>query len=96
MNFHPDGNIQMWCGAIAVDGNSYSNPGYCSAQHCQAQGDGRICYSAGSWPTNGTIGEDEGCNKTALPRNYRDSLWSGFPSVAFPQKAPRGTGRSGD
>eukprot|EP01047_Picozoa_sp_COSAG01_P061214 COSAG01_NODE_7613_length_3127_cov_1.861625_3_plen_113_part_00 len=40
-------NIQMWCGEIAVDGNSYSNPGYCSSQHCQPQGDGRICYRFG-------------------------------------------------
>ena len=84
-NFPPDGNIQMWCGAIAIDGNSYSNPGYCASQHCQAQGDGRICYSAGSWPTDGTIGQDLGCNNSALPSDFRAGLWKGFPSVAFPK-----------
>ena len=77
--------VQMWCGPIAVDGNSYSNPGYCSSQHCQKQGDGRICYSAGSWPTNGTIGEDPGCNHSKLPAGFRERLWKGFPSVAFPK-----------
>ena len=81
-------NIQMWCGPIGVDGNTYTNPGYCSSQHCQAEGNARVCYSAGSWPTNGTHGTDQGCNKTALlPKGFRDKLWKGFPSVAFPAVA---------
>ena len=75
----------MWCGPIAVDGNSYVNPGFCSSQQCQAQGDARVCYSAGSWPTDGTLGQDPGCNgSTALPSDFREKLWPGFPSVAFP------------
>jgi len=85
-NFKPNGNIQMWCGPIALEGNSYANPGYCSSQHCQAQSDDRICFRAGSWPTNGTIGQDPGCNGTALPSGFREKLWKGFASVAFPTK----------
>ena len=34
----------------------------------------------------GTIGEDPGCNRSALPSGFRQRLWRGFPSVAFPQK----------
>ena len=34
----------------------------------------------------GTIGEDQGCNRSALPSGFRQRLLSGFPSVAFPQK----------
>lgn len=86
-NVTAPGNIQMWCGPIAVDGNSYSNPGYCASNNCQANDDGRICWSAGSWPTNGTIGTDAGCNKTVLPSHFRELLWKGFPSVAFPRVA---------
>lgn len=88
-------NIQMWCGPIAVDGNSYANEGYCSSTHCQAEGDDRICYSAGSWPTEGTLGGDAGCNRSSfqnktvphasLPSNFRQQLWKGFPSFAFPE-----------
>merc|ERR1712087_922025 len=79
-------NIQMWCGPIAVDGNSYSNPGFCSSKNCQAQGNDRVSYSAGSWPTDGTIGQDLGCNRSELPPDFRAKLWKGFPSVAFPEK----------
>ena len=79
-------NIQMWCGPLVVDGNTYSSPGYCSPQHCQPNGDDRVCYSAGSWPMDGTLGGDPGCNQTALPSSFRRTLWQGLPSVAFPKK----------
>ena len=94
-------NIQAWCGPIAVDGNTYSNPGYCASKHCQPNGDDRICYSAGSWPKDGTLGSDPGCddcgrnlpgcNKTApLPSGFRDKLWQGGPRVAFPSTVLKG------
>ena len=100
VGFHPSytntRNIQMWCNAIAVDGNTYSNGGNCNTTGCQANDDQTMCKTAGSWPTDGggkdgagtdgpgTIGEDQGCNRSALPSGYRQKLWSGFPSVAFP------------
>ena len=81
-------NIQMWCNAIAVDGNTYSNGGSCNTSHCQPNDDQTVCHKFGSWPTNGTIGADLGCNETggqaALPPGFRQGLWEGFPSVAFP------------
>jgi len=102
VGFHPSytntRNIQMWCNAIAVDGNTYSNGGNCNTTGCQANDDQTMCKTAGSWPTDGggkdgpgtdgpgTIGEDQGCNRSALPSGYRQRLWKGFPSVAFPQK----------
>ena len=102
VGFHPvytnTRNLQMWCNAIAVDGNTYSNGGNCNTTGCQPNDDPTMCKTAGSWPTDGsgkwgpgtdrpgTIGEDPGCNKSALPTGYRQGLWKGFPSVAFPQK----------
>ena len=92
VNFHKaytnTRNIQMWCNAIAVDGNTYSNGGSCNTSHCQPNDDQTVCHKFGSWPTNGTIGADLGCNETggqaALPPGFRQGLWEGFPSVAFP------------
>ena len=89
VGFHPSytntRNIQMWCNEIAVDGNTYSNGGNCNTTGCQPNDDKTMCKTAGSWPTDGTIGEDAGCNRSALPSGYRQMLWQGFPSVAFPQ-----------
>ena len=103
VGFHPSytntRNLQMWCNAIAVDGNTYSNGGSCNTTGCQPNDDKTVCKTAGSWPTDGngthgpgtdgpgTIGEDLGCNRSALPSGYRQGLWSGFPSVAFPEAA---------
>ena len=92
-------NLQMWCNAIAVDGNLYSNGGDCNTTGCQANDDKTMCKTAGSWPTDGggkdgpgtdrpgTIGEDAGCNQSALASGYRQRLWKGYPSVAFPDSA---------
>tara|TARA_B110000208_G_scaffold176848_1_gene223557 strand:+ start:151 stop:3924 length:3774 start_codon:yes stop_codon:yes gene_type:complete len=101
VGFHPSytntRNIQMWCSEIAVAGNTYSNGGSCNTTACQPNEDKTVCKTQGSWPTNGTIGEDQGCNASAaLPSGYRQRLWKGFPSVAFPQKrgVPLAEGRT--
>ena len=79
-------NIEMWCTEIAVDGNTYSNGGSCNTTRCQPNDDKTVCTKIGSSPTNGTIGVDKECNgKWALPSGYRQRLWKGFPSVAFPK-----------
>jgi len=53
--------------------------------------------SIGSWPTDGTLTDGDpgcddcgknltGCNRTAmLPADFREKLWKGLPSVAFPK-----------
>ena len=55
----------------SLDGNSYSNPGYCSSQQCQKEGDDRACYTAGGWLTNGTLGRDAGCNLSVSPAAHK-------------------------